>query len=174
MTLTVRTVVASDGPELARIHARAWQAAYDALMSPEFLDEVAQSRPGMWERVLGDPDRPPVYAGLDSAGAVAGFLALALPSRDGDGAAEVAALNIDPDAWGQGIGTALMRAGVAHCAGAGYDTATLWVVEGNTRAMRFYERLGWEYDGGRTFHDSAGVSELHMRLALRGRGVAAG
>lgn len=31
--------------------------------------------------------------------------------------------------------------------GRGYRTATLWVVEGNVGARRFYARAGWSTDG---------------------------
>jgi RimJ/RimL family protein N-acetyltransferase len=33
--------------------------------------------------------------------------------------------------------------------GFGYQTMLLWVLEGNDRAIRFYEKSGWRHDGTR-------------------------
>ena len=55
-------------------------------------------------------------------------------------------------------------------AAAGYAQATLWVLAGNARAIRFYERAGWSPDGARkqdTIGDDA-VTELRYRFRLTG------
>ena len=47
--------------------------------------------------------------------------------------------------------------------------ATLWVVEGNARARRFYTRLGFVVEGARTEHDATGTPEIRMvRRAVAG------
>lgn len=49
------------------------------------------------------------------------------------------------DRWGQGIGAALMRAVVAEArAMPGVERIDVWVEADNPRALRFYERLGFE------------------------------
>jgi GNAT superfamily N-acetyltransferase len=57
------------------------------------------------------------------------------------------AIHVHPDAQGTGIGAAMMDICLRtfaewHCA-----RAILWVLEGNDRACRFYERTGWRHDG---------------------------
>ncbi|MFF5210406.1 GNAT family N-acetyltransferase [Streptosporangium sp. NPDC000396] len=52
-----------------------------------------------------------------------------------------------PDVWSTGVGKALITAALDTMTSAGYAQATLWVLEGNTRARSFYERNGWHHDG---------------------------
>ena len=61
---------------------------------------------------------------------VTGFLA-----RDKDW---VTALYVAPDAWGRGIGAALLAQAMADC-----DALQLWCFQSNARARRFYERHGF-------------------------------
>jgi RimJ/RimL family protein N-acetyltransferase len=173
VTVAVRSCEPRDAVALAAIHARAWRAAYESLMPAVFLDEFEASRAAAWQRYLNDPEMPPIYVSLRPDGAPSGFIALAIPSRDDRGSVEVAALNVDPAAWGHGAGTALMSAATRHFQDLPQETATLWVVDGNARAQRFYERLGWRYDGITKTHVGTGVLELHMRLELSSESGAA-
>ncbi|HET7738600.1 MAG TPA: hypothetical protein VFK32_08510, partial [Tepidiformaceae bacterium] len=50
-----------------------------------------------------------------------------------------------------------------------FDVATLWVLDGNTRARRFYEKSGWRSDGATQTVDegpAAGLMELRLRSTL--------
>jgi GNAT superfamily N-acetyltransferase len=66
---------------------------------------------------------------------------------------ELSALYVLPDGWGRGAGGRLLE-----LAG---PVSLLWVLEGNQRARRFYERRGWSPDGG--VRDAFGVRELRYR-----------
>ena len=48
---------------------------------------------------------------------------------------------------GTGLGTELLSTAVAWLVEQAFAHATLWVLEGNARARRFYEREGWALDG---------------------------
>jgi ribosomal protein S18 acetylase RimI-like enzyme len=50
----------------------------------------------------------------------------------------------------------------------GFATASLWVLEDNPRAQRFYEREGWARDGGLREEEFLGVSisEVRYRITL--------
>lgn len=48
----------------------------------------------------------------------------------------------------------------------GYDTAYLWVLEGNERAATFYERHGWASDSARKVDHRPGL-ELHERRHVK-------
>lgn len=52
-------------------------------------------------------------------------------------------LNVHPDHWSAGVGSALLRTAESGLSGLGFRSAVLWVVPGNARARRFYERHGW-------------------------------
>ena len=60
---------------------------------------------------------------------------LGLPKR------EVMALYVRAERYGTGVGYALLEAAI------GDDSAYLWVLDGNHRAIEFYERQGFRFDG---------------------------
>lgn len=57
------------------------------------------------------------------------------------------ALHVHPSAQGRGLGRSLMDRCLRTFAEMGFSRAVLWVLEGNDRARRFYERGGWRHDG---------------------------
>jgi len=66
------------------------------------------------------------------------------------------AIYLVPAAWDQGIGRQLMTAPLGRLGEAGYDQATLWVLDSNARARRFYEAGGWHADGAAKQDESFG------------------
>jgi GNAT superfamily N-acetyltransferase len=70
--------------------------------------------------------------------------------------------------WGRGWGRALMEAALARLAEVGFEDATLWVLDTNVRARRFYEAGGWTWDGTTKPHVIGGqsVTELRYRVTL--------
>jgi ribosomal protein S18 acetylase RimI-like enzyme len=63
---------------------------------------------------------------------------------------EIWAIYVAPDAWGGGIGSALLDRACAELAGRGLPEARLWVLADNVRARRFYEHHGLFPDGERS------------------------
>lgn len=57
------------------------------------------------------------------------------------------AIHVAPEEHGRGIGRALMAAAKQALHEMGLRRATLWVLEGNDGARRFYERDGWSLTG---------------------------
>ena len=70
-----------------------------------------------------------------------------------------------PRSWGAGHGSALHEAAMDHLAKEGFGEAVLWVLEGNERARRFYERRGWRADGARG--DFWGATRVRLRRPPR-------
>jgi ribosomal protein S18 acetylase RimI-like enzyme len=108
---------------------------------------------------------------LEDDGQPVGFAAFG-PTRDEDDDArdvgELYAIHLKPSVWGRGLGRALMAEVVRRLGMAGYAVATLWVLEGNTRAQGFYEQLGWRKDGGRKLIElGVQVPEIRYRFRLR-------
>jgi GNAT superfamily N-acetyltransferase len=94
------------------------------------------------------------------------------PARDADldpaRVGEVIGIYLLPEAWGTGLGRELMAASVEHLAAAGHSAATLWVLESNARARRFYARAGWAEDGAVQRSDRLGfpITEVRYRRPL--------
>lgn len=88
------------------------------------------------------------------------------PSRDEDAApdtGELYAIYLAPEAWGKGAGRALLVRAEHELLATGFRAATLWVLEGNDRARRFYEAGGWGPDGRDQELTIGGVSLLELR-----------
>jgi GNAT superfamily N-acetyltransferase len=64
----------------------------------------------------------------------------------------------------------LHSAAVAELRDRGFREATLWVIEANPRARRFYEREGWHPDGVERREEIGEVEVTEVRYR---RGIAA-
>jgi GNAT superfamily N-acetyltransferase len=172
----IRTATPADAAAIADVHVRSWQAAYRGVFPDDVLDgpDLPAGRLRLWRRLLG-PDAPPGHAAWVAEGpaGVVGF-ADVLPSRDDDAdpaTGEVLAIYALPGAWGTGTGRELMAAALEGLRGAGFRTATLWVLDSNARARRFYERAGFTPDGAVKDDVLAGatIAEVRYRRTLSGR-----
>jgi GNAT superfamily N-acetyltransferase len=136
----IRPAVPEDAPDLARVHVTSWQAAYVGMIDQGFLESLdVAARARWWEGALGRGSNLVNVA--EEAGVIEGFC-LAGPSSE-EGWGEVYAIYVTPAHWGAGLGRGLLDAGEAALAGTGHERALLWVLAGNERARRFYERQGW-------------------------------
>ena len=171
--MRIRPAEAADAAALATIHVRSWQAAYAGRLPQDFLDGLEPTRrQPVWERSLAEmswPRRGILVADVD--GAVAGFADLR-PTRDEDEdpgtVAELVSIYLAPHAWGAGIGRELMAAVLDTAARAGFRHITLWVLDTNDRARRFYDAAGWRPDGTAKQDTIGGarITEIRYRRAL--------
>jgi len=113
------------------------------------------------------PERAGTYVAV-SGDEVVGFASHG-PSRNDSTLGELFTIYVLPDAWGAGVGRALMRETLARLRTHGFDEAVLWVLEDNPRTRRFYELAGWRADGGVTDGEWLGVvvREVRYRIDLR-------
>jgi ribosomal protein S18 acetylase RimI-like enzyme len=163
----VRPATVADAPAMGRLVVRAWQAAYRGQMPEAYLDSLrSEDRAAYWEGVLRREPRRGAVVVVERAGEVVGFAA-AGPSRDPEGAGELYAINIDPAHWGTGAGRALLEAAQAELDRMGFAEWVLWVLPGNARARRFYERAGWSADGAERTSEAFGVSFDEVRYRRR-------
>jgi ribosomal protein S18 acetylase RimI-like enzyme len=173
VTSEIRAAGPADADGIALVHVRSWQAAYQGLMPQEHLDQLDVARRAHgWTRSLTSAD-PSRYATLVAIAdeQVAGFANVGPardPDADPDRIGEVRAIYLLPQAWGQGLGRDLMTATLARLAVLGYQAATLWVLNENARARRFYAAAGFTADGTEQTEDIAGspVTEVRYRRDL--------
>ena len=81
--------------------------------------------------------------------------------------AEVYAIYLAPTAWSTGAGRALMDTALTGLRAGGYRRVVLWVLTGNVRARRFYEKAGFAPDGATNVLAALGdVEELRYARPL--------
>lgn len=152
MSVAIRAATVEDARAIAEIHVAGWRAAYRGQMPDEVLDGLSvEKRTEQWTQRIGTPPTPDhrTWVSLDGA-RVTGF-ANTGPSRDADarpGVAELFAIYVDPLAWGTGAGRALFAHAAADLMERGFPGLSLWVLDTNARARRFYELAGLRADGG--------------------------
>ncbi|MHB8681015.1 MAG: GNAT family N-acetyltransferase [Acidimicrobiales bacterium] len=154
--LTLRRASGADATRIAVLHVASWKAAYPGLLPQDYLDALEPGdRLGVWEEALSSSPWPVVLV-AEAGVALAGFVCVG-PSRDADAdpavVGELQAIYLHPDFFGRGVGDRLLEAGIAELRGAGFAEATLWALDVNARARRFYERRGWYFDGTTNLHD---------------------
>ncbi|MGH3601663.1 MAG: GNAT family N-acetyltransferase [Pseudonocardiaceae bacterium] len=76
-------------------------------------------------------------------------------------------LNLAPEAWGSGLASLLHGHALELLRTWGFSEAILWVVTGNARARRFYEREGWHADGETLIDASRGFRLCEVRYRIR-------
>jgi ribosomal protein S18 acetylase RimI-like enzyme len=168
--MLVRAAEPEDAMAVAWVHVRSWQAAYRGLIPDEYLDGLrSEDRAQRYDFGDPDPQKPKTFVAVDGA-EVWGFATIS-PSRDADlpGHGELCGLYADPACWGRGVGLTLMREARERLRERGFAGALLWVLDGNVRAERFYERDGWRADGQRRIADVWGMElpEVRMVQGLR-------
>jgi len=146
----MRLATPKDAQRLAEIHVSAWQEAYRGQLDDEYLDGLqVQDRLEQHRRSLEEQRADWRTWLAEDGGRVVGF-AVTGPSEDADAersTAEVYAIYLEPDRVGTGLGRDLFSYAVKDLRERGFDAITLWVLETNERARRFYEAAGWKPDG---------------------------
>lgn len=160
--MSVREATLADAAAIARVHVASWQTAYRELIPAARLATfTVPARVAAWRRNLrgGHGARTIVF---EDAGGLAGFASIGR-SHELAGWGEIYALYVDPERWGEGVGSALFASAIATLAADGRTRVLLWVLEGNERALQFYQGSGFALDGARKVED--GLAQLRLRRA---------
>lgn len=165
--MPVREMTADDIDAVARLRVSAWRSAYAGLLPRPFLDamSVAEDAARRREAFAKTDGSVGHLVTEDAHGTVTGWAAVG-PDRPAGphthaatgttDVAELYAIYVLPELIGTGLGRTLMDSSLAQARGRGFARVLLWVIEGNTRARRFYERAGFAPDGAEDTHDLDG------------------
>ena len=137
----VRPFRPEDAEAVARVHAAAFEHHFDRYLFLEDLDPMQDARAmlrglnaGRW-----GPFRPAASMVAEERGEIIGST-LVVGTPQGALIADVA---VDPAHGGRGVGRSLMVATIRALRAGSTDPIRLVVTEGNPRAVRLYERLGF-------------------------------
>ena len=146
MQITVPT--AQDAKAIAELNVLAWQHAYNGLMPSEFLANLSvEKREAGWRKWIDDPEGL-IHIARDLDGNIRGYVAYSKSRDSGDiySTAEIVAIYVDPASWRSGIGTELLQRALQEISHLAFARTALWVLDGNSRAMRFYSKHGFRSD----------------------------
>lgn len=147
-------------------------AGYAGLIAQAVLDRLdVAARERAWAERIPRIQADPAAGGprgrehrlivAEHDGRVVGWSSFGAGRDPGDeGRGELAGLYVHPSAWAHGAGGALIERVAAELSDAGFDDAYLWVLHGNARAVRFYERHGWVADGTEKRGSAGGADDL--------------
>lgn len=145
-----------------------WRAAYAGLLPDRYLGRLSVEEREVQHRAwLQDPE-PGSGTLVVELNGVLGFASFGR-SRDADASdrtGEVPAIYLRPDVVGVGIGRHLFSETIGALREEEYRRATLWVLQVNERARRFYEQAGWRWDGTVDRHDFDCANEPVVRYAV--------
>ena len=136
--------------QAATIHSISWKQSHLAFCTPDFIE-------------LHSPERQLEYLkGKMSSGTKIYMLVNEIPV----GIVSVTDSLIEdlyvlPDFQNRGYGTELLKYAIGQCK----VTATLWILENNTRAEKFYRRMGFRKTGKKN-PITDGLDEIEYALTL--------
>lgn len=135
--MLLRRAIPADALAVAQVHVRSWQVGYRGLLPDGYLDTLSSAdRAARYTFDAQDGPRTTVAIDGDS---IVGFATTR--------GRELAALYVAPESWCRGIGGVLIARAREDFVAAGVTSAELWLLVGNTRGQRFYERDGRVREG---------------------------
>ena len=144
----------------AYVHWKSWHEAYSGLVSREYLDRDTLDK--CVEIAYQWPDN--IFVAKDG-NKVVGFVGYGT-SRDKPDAGEVYAIYVLSEYYGSGTAQKLMDAAIEQLGS--FQVIYIWVLKENARAIRFYEKYGFEKDGEEKNMPSLEAAAIRMILKRTG------
>ena len=141
MAITIKSMETPEEIEgKSRVHWQAWSEAYDEILPAEFQEQMTLDKCRFYSQKY--PEN--TLIALNDA-KVVGFVSYGDFRDPATIAGEIIALYVLKDYYGKGVGRQLMQA--AFAALDSYQKILLWVLEDNKRAIAFYEKMDFVFDG---------------------------
>lgn len=167
----IRNAQIEDSWAIAEAHVASWKHTYIGQVPDEYLAGLSvPAREAAWRESFAKEEHRILLA--EDGDLAAGFVSLG-PSRDEDAdpktTGEVYAIYLRPEYQGRGLGTELWRRAVDSLRASGCAELTVWVLDTNSSARRFYEGRACFLDGESKEVSIGGkdVVELRYRYKLK-------
>ena len=141
MVITIKPMVTAEEIEgKSLVHWQTWREAYDDLLPAEFQDTMTLERCRFFSQKY--PEN--TLIAMDGM-KVVGFISYGNFRDETIQAGEIIALYVLKDYYGKGVSEQLMHA--AFAALDHFSEIYLWVLKENKRAIAFYQKIGFAFDG---------------------------
>jgi ribosomal protein S18 acetylase RimI-like enzyme len=164
----IRRATLDDASAVGHIHVESWKVAYRGLMPDDVIARTDLAyRTRFWAERIADRDWP-VFV-IEEDGECVAFcqmIASLDPDDDPGQVGHITSLHVLPQLRGRGHGRALMAHVLAEFQRRGFTALTLWVLEENRPARRFYEQYGFRQDQGTRRYPKTNVPEVRYRIRL--------
>ncbi|MBU5425553.1 GNAT family N-acetyltransferase [Tissierella pigra] len=165
MKYEIRRAVIDDAESLANIIVESWKSAYSSIIPADemvkFLDK--QRRQQQFEKLI--QDRQIILIGI-CRGTPCGLI---FANKDNDEQLEecgsIYSMYFLEEYWGKGLAVKLMNKAISILKDEGCRRILLWVYEENERAIGFYERYGFIFDGTKK-HSQFSNKPIELRYIL--------
>ena len=138
----VREAVEDDVAAIQHVARTTWHATYDDVIGSSAVDDLVDE----WyhgDTLTGAVESDEVLYLVASTEDVVGY-ASAGPSEEGDaGTAQLYAIYVGPDYWGNGIGTGLLDDVIERLRADEFETLRMCVLAANDVGRSFYESYGF-------------------------------
>lgn len=164
--MTLRRATPADAAAVGRIHVESWNVAYRGIMPDDVIAKTDLAyRTQFWAERIADRDWP-VFV-IEEQDECVAFCQM-IPSRDPDDDStqigHITSLHVLPWLRGKGYGHLLMNHVLAEFRKRGFSAVTLWVLEQNLPARRFYEQYGFRLDAATRPYPRTEVPEVRYRI----------
>src|SRR5258706_5602057 len=175
---SIRVAGVADAAAIAAVHVEAWRETYVSIVPVQVLAGLSvDRRMEIWRRILTNPtafSSSAVFV-AEREGTVVGFGCCgmqrdeSLNSEGYDG--EISSIYVLRAFQRCGLGVALMSATGGELQRRRLQAASLWVLQQNESARRFYEKLGGDIVGDKTDIREDGVVFVEVAYGWRDLGA---
>ena len=157
MVITVKQMETPEEIEgKSLVHWQTWREAYDDLLPAEFQETMTLERCRFFSQKY--PEN--TLIAMDGK-KVVGFISYGNFRDEAIQAGEIIALYVLKDYYGKGVSKQLMHA--AFAALDHFSEIYLWVLKENKRAIAFYQKMGFTFDGqGKILDLGKPITEIRM------------
>ena len=141
MVITIKPMVTAEEIEgKSRVHWQTWREAYDEILPVEFQEQMTLDKCRFYSQKY--PEN--TLIALDGM-KVVGFISYGNFRDETIQAGEIIALYVLKDYYGKGIAQKLMTEVMTILEP--FSEIFLWVLKENKRAIAFYQKMGFTFDG---------------------------
>ena len=160
MKLIIRKATVEDAYNYTDCLISCLQTAYKGIASDEFLSNMLEERDRRAEKFIRNLENPALETFLAILeGDIIGFLTF----HKSDG--EIWALYLLEGFRRKAYGKEMLDFATNELKQIGHEQITLWVLEKNTDARRFYEKNGFMFDGTKRENDNYGNMLVQLRYS---------